>query len=123
MVGSKVALLLCASLALSMAAPTDLLGSLDLNNLLKPVTGLVGDLTNDLSKILKDVTGLVEKLLKELIAIINQLIKVLNIPNGQDPLAFVQNLVSQLEPIVNQLLGTVSSGVGEIIGDVSALIL
>jgi hypothetical protein len=43
----------------------------------------------------------------------------LNIPVGQDVLTFVQNLVTKLEPIVQKLLGTVSSGVGEIVGDVS----
>jgi hypothetical protein len=124
MFSSKVAIFLCASLALTMAAPTGgLLGSLDLGNILKPITGAVGDLvgnlTDDLSELLKDVTGLVAALLKELIKVINQLVKVLNIPSGTDPLAFVQNLVSQLEPIVNELLGTVSSGVGEIVDDVS----
>lgn len=119
MIGSKVAILLCVSFALTMAAPTDLLGSLNLGNILKPVDNLVGNLGNDLGKLLKDVTGLVEALLKELIKIINQLIGVLNIPKGQDPLAFVQNLVGQLEPIVNQLLGTVSSGVGKIVDDVN----
>jgi hypothetical protein len=117
MVGSKVAILICVSLALTSVATADLLGGLDLGNILGPVTGLVdglvGNLTDDLSKLLKDVTGLVAQLLKTLISIINQIVKVLNIPSGQDPLAFVQNLVSQLEPIVNQLLGTVSSGVGK----------
>lgn len=121
MVASKVALLLCASLALSMAAPTDLLSGLNLNNILNPVTDLVGNLGTDLGKLLNDVTGLVAKLLNELIQIIDQLISVLNIPKGQDPLSFVQNLVSNLEPLVNQLLGTVSSGVGEIVDDVSVL--
>lgn len=119
MVCSKVAFLLCASLTLSMAAPTDLLGSLNLNSILKPVDNLVGNLGTDLGKLLNDVTGLVAKLLDELIQLIDRLISVLNIPKGQDPLSFVQNLVGQLEPIVNQLLGTVSSGVGEIVDDVS----
>jgi hypothetical protein len=122
MVGSKVVLLLCASLALSMAAPTDLLGGLNLGNILKPVDNLVGNLVDDLSGLLHDVTGLVAQLLKELIAIINQLVKILQIPSGQDPLSFVQNLVSQLEPLVDQLLGTVSSGVGEIVDDVSKFV-
>lgn len=121
MIGSKVGILLCVSLALTMAAPTDLLGSLNLNNLLKPVTNLVGNLGDDLGKLLKDVTGLVARLLEELIQLIDRLIGVLKIPSGTDPLAFVQNLVGQLEPIVNQLLGTVSSGVGEIVDDVSLL--
>lgn len=119
MVSSKVALLLCASAALSMAAPTDLLSSLNLGSILKPVDSLVGNLGDDLGKLLKDVTGLVAKLLGKLIQIIDRLVSVLKIPNGQDPLSFVQNLVGQLEPIVNQLLGTVSSGVGEIVDDVS----
>ena len=117
MTASKVAILLCASLALSMAAPTG--GLLDLGDILKPVTGLVGNLGDDLSALLKDVTGLVAALLKQLIKIVNQLVKILNIPDGADPLGFVQSLVSQLQPIVDQLLGTVSSGVGEIVGDVS----
>jgi hypothetical protein len=123
MTGSKVAIFICISLALTSVATADLLGGLDLGNILKPVTGLlngvVGNLVGDLNSLLKDVTGLVADLLKTLIAIINQIVKILNIPAGQDPLAFVQNLVSQLEPIVNQLLGTVSSGVGEVIDDVS----
>jgi hypothetical protein len=123
MFSSKVAIFLCASLALTMAAPTgDLLSGLNLGNILNPITGVVGDLlgnlTDDLSELLKDVTGLVAALLKQLIKVINQLVKVLQIPSDQDPLAFVQNLVAQLEPIVNQLLGTVSSGVGEIVDDV-----
>jgi hypothetical protein len=119
MIGSKVVLLLCASVAISMAAPT---GGLDLGSILNPVTNLVGNLGDDLNELLKDVTGFVAKLLKLLIKIIDDLVKVLNIPSGQDPLAFVQNLVSQLEPVVDQLLGTVSSGVGEIIDDVSQFV-
>jgi hypothetical protein len=118
--GSKIAILVCAFFTLAMAAPTG--GNLlDLGDILKPVTGIVGNLGDDLGKLLKDVTGLVAKLLKDLLKIVEQLIKVLGIPDGVDPLSFVQNLVSQLEPIVDHLLEDVSSGAGEIIEDVSCL--
>jgi hypothetical protein len=116
MYGSKVAIFLCVSFALTMAAPTNLL------NILNPVDNLlnnvVGNLANDLNNLLKDVTGLVAQLLKVLIAIINAIIKALNVPSGQDVLDFVQNLVSQLEPLIQQLLGAVSSGAAEIIDNV-----
>jgi hypothetical protein len=117
MYGSKVAILLCVSFALTMAAPISLL------DILNPVDDLlnnvVGNLVVDLNNLLKDVTGLVAQLLKVLIAIINAIIKTLNVPSGQDVLDFVKNLISQLEPPIQQLLGAVSSGAGEIIDDVS----
>ncbi|KAI6184717.1 hypothetical protein M3Y97_00626000 [Aphelenchoides bicaudatus] len=118
MFNSKVAIFLCASLALSMAAPTDLLGGLDLGNILKPVTGLVGNLIDNLSKLIQGLTGTIADLVNQLVAALQQLTKVLNIPAGTDPLSFVQNLVKQLDPIVKQLLGTVSSGVEGAVGNV-----
>lgn len=123
MIGSKMALFFCASVALSAAAPTDLLGGLDLGNILSPVddllNGAVGNLVGDLTGLLGSVTSAVSDLLQALISVINQIVSVLNIPNGTDPLSFVQNLVSSLNPLVQQLVGAVSSGVNEVVSDVS----
>lgn len=120
MVGPKAAFFLCATLALSMTVSA---GLLDLDSLLNPaerlLDDLIGNLGTDLSDLLNDVTGLVKDLLEALISVIDQIVKVLNIPAGRDPLLFVQNLVSQLEPIVNQLSGAVGSGVNEVLDDVS----
>lgn len=125
MIGSKLAFFLCASLALSMADPTDLFGGLGLGNLLSSAdnlaNGVVGTLVSDLIGLLGSVTTIVANLLRTLISVVNQIGSILNIPNGTDPLSFVQNLVSSLDPIVQQLLGTVSSGVGEVVDDVSQI--
>lgn len=43
----------------------------------------------------------------------------LKIFNGQNPLQFVNKLINQLEPIVQQILGTDSSSVGKIVDGVS----
>lgn len=123
--GSNFALFLCSTLILSTTAfPMFQAISSQLNNIgqrtgndpqhgnhsfpmpatttVKPVDDLNGNLVRDLTILLRSAPGLLNNILKHLIQVLDQLATTLKIPGGQDPVKFVQNLVNELEPIVEQ---------------------
>lgn len=68
-----------------------------MGDLLSPATGVVTNLIGSVDDLLNGLTTDVLKLL-------SSLTQILNIPKGVNPLTFVQNLITQLEQIINQLL-------------------
>jgi len=125
---SKVALFLVATLAISTAAPLDLGGVLGgvvgsvggvVNGAVGTVNGVVGSVTGTLDDLLGDVEGIVQGLTSTVSQLLQQVVTLLKIPSGTNPLVFIQNLVSQLDDILAKLLGTVGSGVDNVVDDVT----
>jgi hypothetical protein len=102
-------------LAISTALP------LDLGNVLGGAVGSVGGIVKGVTGILDDVLGNVEDVLNGLTSTVSQLlqqvVQILKIPSGTNPLSFIQNLANKLDDILSQLLGTVGSGVDEVVGE------
>jgi phage-related protein len=103
-------------LAISTALP------LDLGNVLGGVVESVGGAVNGVTGLLDDVLGNVEDVLSGLTSTVSQLlqqvVQILKIPSGTNPLSFIQNLINQLDNILAQLLGSVGSGVEDVVGKV-----
>ena len=110
-------------MAIASAAPLDL-GSLlgSVGSIVSPVvgtvTGLVDGLIGDVDAILSALTPEVSKLLSKLTSI-------LNLSSSGNPLVAVQSLITKLESVLEQLTGSVGSGLpiaSGVSGDVNEIL-